>query len=219
MINQFVLGAHIKYLVVLLSVFSIESFAADSGGMSIPVRMGLLVGYHASSNSFSENKENQFVGSPSLGADFSVPFKKQKLAVGLSGWLAAPSTQGDETTDIMIMVNIYGRYLGKGFDLQLGPGIASMSNTTEKTEAAPNRSVEYKSTITPCLLGGGRIFFGQKLSAGVGLSSFFCYRGSYERTVESSSGALTVDNIEKSVSSYGGLIFLFLEWNEERKLF
>lgn len=207
-----------KLIIAILTCVCSQAWAAGSGGIKIPVRMALQAGYQSSTNSWNENYEYLSMGSPALGADFSVPIKPIKFAVGLSGWIAFPSNTGDKISSGMFLFGLYGRYLGNGYDLHLGPAAAVMSTEMTKTEAAPNKSVKYESGTMACAMGGGRVFFGKDVSAGIGVTGFYCGTGSYKKTVVNASDVSSQTEVSEKASSYGVMGFLFLEWNEERAL-
>ena len=209
-----------KLVFMVLAFFCSNVHAATSSpGVKIPVRLALQAGYQSSTNSWNENNEYLSMGSPALGADFSVPIKSIKFALGLSGWIAFPSNTGDQTSSSMFLLGLYGRYLGNGYDLHFGPAAAVMGTEVTKTDASPDKSIKYESGTIACAMGGGRVFFGKDVSFGMGISAFYCGTGSYKKTVVNASSASSESEISERASSYGAMGFLFLEWNEERTLF
>lgn len=208
-----------KLIFVVLAFFCSSAHAASSSsGIRIPVRMALQAGYQSSTNSWNENNEYLSMGSLAVGADFSVPIKAIKFALGLSGWIAFPSNSGDRTSSSMFLLGLYGRYLGNGYDFHLGPAAAVMGTKLTEADASPDKSIKYDSGTMACAMGGGRLFFGKDVSAGIGVSAFYCGTGSYKKTVENSSSASSQVEVSEKASSYGVMGFLFLEWNEERAL-
>ena len=118
----------------------------------------------------------------------------------------------------MFLANVYGRYLGEQYDFFFGPGVGVISAETTKTDASPNTSIKLTSGAMGCATGGARYFFGKTISTGVGLTSYYCWAGSYKKTTVDASNVSSDATVSKSASVYGGFLFLFIEWNEERTL-
>lgn len=210
----------VSIFVFQLGFLTIQTNAYAADGFSIPVRLSVMAGYNSLTTSFGEERKDDSFGGVGVGADFNVPIKKTGHMVGITGWLGTPSHVGKTTYAASLIFGAYYGYSVGRFDFYLGPGFSSTSLTLEDAEAGTDQSVKYSATMG-CGMAGTRYypFGGKKITGGIALSGFYCGTGGYKKKVRSMTNIETETTVQERSSSVGGLISIFIGWDDERKVF
>lgn len=152
-----------------------------------------------------------------MGGDFNTELSKNTI-IGLTGWIVPPVISGNQVAESFYIASLYLGYKAKAYDLFIGPGLSSMNAEITSNKASPNVNVELNGTLG-CGVLGGRYYATDKIRTGFGLSAYYCYSSSYDKKVQQNSSTVpTSAPVGKDATSGGIFLYLFISWDEKRKL-
>ena len=202
-----------------LFIFTFLFFSSSSlwASTKIPVRLAIQTGFHGSSYSFEKDRKDKSIAGFGLGFDFNTELTKTVI-IGTTGWIVPPISSQNRVLDSFLVASLYLGVKTKKYDFFAGPGVGTMSAELSKTKASPETKIQYSGTMG-CGVVGSRYYFDTKIRTGFGANGYYCFASSYEKEVLNSSSTVpTTTDVNKSATSGGIFLFLFISWDEKRKL-